>query len=288
MRGNALTFDVEDWHQLVGSRLTRTPWPCSAHAVAQTRGILETLEQAKVTATFFILGHIVSAYPALVREIHAAGHEIASHGWSHRLVYTQTPHEFAAETRQSKIALEDTIGAAVRGYRAAEFSITRASWWALTTLAELGFEYDSSIFPVNQSRYGIADAPLVPHRVETPAGSITEVPMTALDWGGRRWAVGGGGYFRLMPYALTRAALRAVNDAGRPAVIYFHPYEFSSAPLRLPLPAWQQYVAGGRYTLLHNFNRAATRRRFAQLLRDFRFHPVSELLQHGPANQEVL
>ncbi|MGE0444246.1 MAG: DUF3473 domain-containing protein [Vicinamibacterales bacterium] len=285
---NALTFDVEDWHQLVGTRLTGTTQPCSPHCVEQTREILATLADAGVHATFFVLANVAETYPALIREIQAAGHEVASHGWSHRRVYTQDRAEFAAETARSKALLEDILGAPVAGYRAAEFSITAASRWALDVLAELGFRYDSSIFPIRGGRYGIEGAPLAPHRVRVAAGDIVEVPMTAVEWRGRRWPVGGGGYFRLMPYALTRAAIASVNAAGRGAVIYFHPYEFSRAHLRLALPAWHQYVTGARYSVLHNFNRGTNRRRFARLLREFRFQTISAILDHGPANQEVL
>ncbi len=287
---NALTFDVEDWHQLVGQRITGTPWPCSERAVAQTHEILAFLDDAGVKGTFFILASVAQTFPDLVRRIHAEGHEIGSHGWSHRLVYRQTPAEFATETQRSKALLEDIVGAEVRGYRAAEFSITAASRWALDVLAGLGFTYDSSIFPIRGGRYGIPESPLVPYRVRGGDGaSIIEVPMTAVDWCRRRWAVGGGGYFRLMPYAVTRAAIARVNDARRGAVIYFHPYEFTREPLRLPLPPWQRYISSARYTWLHNVNRGANRRRFVRLLREFRFEPIWEILKNdGCPDQTVL
>jgi len=279
---NGLTFDVEDWHQLVGQRVTGTPWPCSVRAVDQTRRILELLAETGTRATFFVLAAVAQTFPELVREIHASGHEIGSHGWSHRLVYRQTRNEFAEETARSKSLLEGIIGAPVMGYRAAEFSVTQQSRWALDVLAELGFEYDSSVFPIAGRRYGIPGSPLTPHRVTTASGgTITEVPMTAVDFGGRRWAVGGGGYFRLMPYALTHAAIARVNRDRRPAVVYFHPYEFSPEPLQLPLPMWQRYVTSARYTWLHNINRGANRRRFTRLLRDFRFGPIAELLERS-------
>lgn len=286
---NALTFDIEDWHQLVGQRLTGTRWPCSARAVTQTRDILDILDDANTRATFFVLASVAQTYPALVRDIHAAGHEVGSHGWSHRLVYRQTRAEFSSETARSKALLEDIIGAPVNGYRAAEFSITRESRWALDVLADLGFEYDSSIFPIAGRRYGISDAPLMPHTIATASGRrITEVPMTAVEFAGSRWPVGGGGYFRLMPYALTRAAIARVNRQSRSAVIYFHPYEFAAEPLRLPLSAWARYVKSARYTCLHNINRGANRRRFIRLLREFRFGPIAEILNHGRSDQAVL
>lgn len=286
---NALTFDVEDWHQLVGQRLTGKPWPCSERVVRQTHDILEMLEGAGIRATFFVLASVAQTFPSLVRDIQADGHEVASHGWSHRLVYRQSRREFADETARSKVLLEDIAGTRVTGYRAAEFSVTRQSRWALDVLAELGFEYDSSVFPIDGRRYGIGDAPLAPHAITTHSGAgIVEVPMTAFDYAGRRWPVGGGGYFRLMPYRVTRAAIARVNRERRPAVVYFHPYEFAAEPLRLPVPPWQRYVTSARYTWLHNINRGANRRRFTRLLRDFRFGPISELLPHGRTDQAVL
>jgi polysaccharide deacetylase family protein (PEP-CTERM system associated) len=288
MIANALTFDVEDWHQLVAGRLTGIVPPCSVHLEPQMEHVLGVLAEHGVKATFFILAHVASAFPGLVRQIHESGHEVASHGWSHALVYRQSRDQFSRETHDAKALLENTIGAPVKGYRAAEFSITDRSRWALDVLAEAGFTYDSSIFPIQGSRYGIRGAPLQPHLIRTESGAtITEVPLTAVRWLGRRWPVGGGGYFRLLPYAVTRAAISRINRDSRAAVVYFHPYEFSERPLVLDGTNWWQTITAGRFTLFHNFNRAANRRRFARLLRDFRFWPVMNLLQHGPANQTV-
>jgi polysaccharide deacetylase family protein (PEP-CTERM system associated) len=289
MPGNALTFDVEDWNQLVEWKLTGAMPACSPRVVALTRSILEVLDRAGVRATFFVLAQVARAAPPLVREVQAAGHEVASHGWSHALVYRQTREAFARETRDAKTLLEDITGAPVCGYRAAEFSVTRASLWALDVLAELGFQYDSSVFPIAGSRYGIADAPLAPYTVRTASGAaLVEVPLTACEWAGRRWPVGGGGYFRLFPYGVTRAALARVNARGRPAVVYLHPYEFSAEPLRLAARAWRGRLAAARYTVFHNFNRQANRHRFERLLRDFHFTPIAEMLQNGCADAAVL
>jgi polysaccharide deacetylase family protein (PEP-CTERM system associated) len=278
---NALTFDIEDWHQLVEWKVNGRLGPSSGHVVVQTHDILEILAERGVRATFFVLGLVVEAHPELVRAIAAAGHEIGCHGSSHQLIYRQTRLAFADETRRSKAALEDVLGQPVRGYRAAEFSITAASRWALEVLAETGFTYDSSIFPIRGRRYGIPDTPLAPHRVSTAAGDLIEVPLTAVDKGGRRWPVGGGGYFRLMPYGLTRTAIEQVNAAGRSAIIYFHPYEFSASPLvpRLASPA--SYLSGARYVVFHNVNRRRNRRRFLRLLGDFRLVPIADLINHG-------
>lgn len=285
---NALTFDVEDWHQLVEWKMTGTMPACSRHVLAQTHEILEMLAPRNIKATFFILALVARAFPQLVREIQAAGHEVGSHGWSHRLIYRQTPQEFGRETRDAKALLEDTLGAPIAGYRAAEFSITAASRWALEILAETGFTYDSSIFPVQGRRYGIPDAPLDVHRVRTPGGSILELPLTVVDWRSRRYAVGGGGYFRLFPYAITRAAIAKVNAAGRSAVLYFHPYEFSSALLWPRLPRISQYLSAGRYVVLHNVNRRLNRKRFARLLEECRLVPAVEVVQRGQQNAAIL
>ena len=278
---NALTFDVEDWHQLVEWKLNGRLPGCSDAVVRQTHDILDVLAAQGVRATFFVLGLVARAFPALVRDIHAAGHEVGSHGWSHQLVYRQTREAFARETTQAKAELEDLLGARVSGYRAAEFSITDASRWALEVLAEAGFLYDSSIFPIRGRRYGMPDAPVAPYEIRTEAGKLVELPMTVVDWCSRRYAVGGGGYFRLWPYAITRAAIRKVNAEGRAAVGYFHPYEFSASWLFPRVVSPRAFVSGGRYLVFHNLNRGANRRRFARLLQDHRFAPASEILQLG-------
>lgn len=288
-RRNALSVDVEDWNQLVEWKLTGRLPACSDRVVRLTTQMLETLDRHGVRATFFVLAPVARAYPALVRAIHASGHEVASHGWSHVLVYRQRRDEFAAETRDSKALLEDTIGAPITGYRAAEFSVTRASLWALDVLAELGFQYDSSIFPIAGRRYGIPDAPQAPFRITTAAGAdLVEVPLTVCEWAGRYWPVGGGGYFRLFPYRVTRNALARVNELGRPAVVYLHPYEFSHEPLRVSEVPWRRRLTGARYMVFHNLNRQAYRRRFERLLADFEFEPIAGLLQHGYQNAALL
>ena len=278
---NLLTFDIEDWHQLVEWKLNGTRPQCSPHVIAQTRDILDALAKRGIKATFFILGLVADAHPSLIREIASGGHEVGSHGWSHELIYRQTREQFAAETKRSKAVLEDALGAPIDGYRAAEFSITRQSLWALDVLAETGFSYDSSIFPIAGSRYGIDGTTLTPHTVQTAAGPIIEVPLTAVEWRGRRWPVGGGGYFRLFPYAITKAAINGVNADGRAANVYFHPYEFSRSLLIPHLAPASRYLTSGRYVVLHNVNRGLNRRRFARLLADFQFAPIREVLRSG-------
>lgn len=280
-QANALTFDIEDWHQLVEWKLNGTLPTCSPNVLAQTYDILEILAARSVRATFFILGLVAEAYPALVRDIAAAGHEVGSHGWSHELIYRQQRSVFAEETRRSKAVLEDVLGKPIQGYRAAEFSITEQSWWALDVLAETGFTYDSSIFPIQGRRYGIPGTPLGPHTVRTAAGDLVEVPLTAIEKGSRRWPVGGGGYFRILPYAVTRSAIEGVNAAGRAAIVYFHPYEFSRTLLVPRLASAMRYITGARYVVFHNMNRRRNRTRFLRMLTDFRFLPIADLITHG-------
>jgi len=176
---------------------------------ANTRRILDVLNDADVTGTFFVLGWVAERYPELVKEIQDAGHEIACHGYSHSVVYEQSPDEFRAETVKAKTLLEDITGEPVLGYRAASFSITGKSLWALDILQEAGFVYDSSIFPVHHDRYGMPDANPVPHKITLENGdSIVEVPMTVAKYFGLNVPISGGGYFRLYPYWLSRMAAR--------------------------------------------------------------------------------
>jgi polysaccharide deacetylase family protein (PEP-CTERM system associated) len=276
---NALTFDVEDWRQLVRWKMTGERGAPGAEVVEETEWILDTVGRAGVRATFFVLDNVAAAFPELVRRIAAEGHEVGSHGLSHELVYRQTPETFRAETRAARDRLQQVLGTPVAGYRAAEFSVTRRSWWALRVLAEEGFEYDSSVYPIAGRRYGVPDFPLVPTAVDG-ASPLVEVPLTVVEAAGRRWPAAGGGYFRLAPYAVTRAAIRAVNAAGRGAVAYFHPYEFAGRRLAVRVPAGRR-AAMLRYSVVHNLFRRRMRGRLARLLRDFRFGSVREYLQQN-------
>lgn len=293
---NALSFDVEDWRQIVRWKLTGEVTDPDPAVVRETDGILELLDGAGVRATFFVLANVARTFPELVRRIDAAGHEVGSHGFSHRLVYRQSPEEFREESRRAKELLEWTLGKPVLGYRAAEFSVTRASWWALEILAELGFEYDSSVYPIGGRRYGVPDSPLVPYRVEMEGRNILEFPMTAVERRGRRLPVAGGGYFRLMPYSWTRAAIRKVNAEGRTAVVYLHPYEFTTSRLSVDVDhtSLRSRLIALRYSAVHNFAPARVRRRFERLLRDFRFDSIHSLIRsqephtNVDGNQELL
>jgi len=233
--------------------------------VGNTQKLLAIFEQFDVRGTFFVLGWVAERYPQLIRDIAARGHEIACHGFSHRLVYEQSPEEFYQETLRAKNLLQDITGSAVLGYRAASYSIVRESLWALDILAELGFVYDSSIFPVRHDRYGIPDAERAPHRMATPTGkSIVEWPLATARILGFRLPVAGGGYFRLLPYWLSRWGLASINRRElRPFVFYLHPWEID--------PAQPRVSASWLSRFRHYTNLGKCEERLRRLLAEFRF-----------------
>jgi polysaccharide deacetylase family protein (PEP-CTERM system associated) len=273
---NAFSVDVEDYFQVaaLAPAIARESWPTRESRVERNTGvILDLLAERSIRGTFFVLGWIAERHPALVRQIAAAGHEIASHGYSHQLIYSQSREEFREETVRSKCLLEDLSGHAVIGYRAASFSITRRSLWALDVLAELGFRYDSSIFPIRHDRYGIPGASPDPGPVMTPSGAtLIEFPMSAARFLGIKVPVSGGGYFRLLPYALTRRGLRQINDSrDQPFTFYLHPWEIDPEQPRVEV-GWLS-----RFRHYTNLDRCEGRLR--QLLKEFRFAPMCEVLR---------
>lgn len=269
---NAFTVDVEDYFHVEALAKAVRPqdWDgLEYRAERNTLRMLELLGRAGVRGTFFLLGWIARKSPDLVRRVQAAGHEIACHGENHQVIYRQSPETFKAETREAKSRLEDLAGSPVRGYRAATYSITRESLWALQILEELGFHYDSSIFPIRHDLYGIPDAPRFPYR--PGPGELLEVPITTVKVLGQRLPCGGGGYFRLLPYGLFRAALRRVNARdGQPAVFYCHPWE---------IDAQQPRIAGLslRSRFRHYTNLDRMERRLERLLTDFRWGRMDEV-----------
>lgn len=225
---NALSVDVEDWFQ-VGAFETvidRKDWDSLECRVERnTDAVMALFDEAGVKATFFTLGWVAERYPALIRRIVEAGHEIGSHGYGHDRVFTFTPDQFAADLLRSRKLIEDAGGVAVTGYRAPSFSIDQRTPWAHEILAEHGYSYSSSVAPVKHDHYGWADAPRFAFR-PVQGSDFLEIPVTTAQFGPRRLAAGGGGFFRLLPYAFSRWAIRQVNeDEQRPAVIYFHPWE---------------------------------------------------------------
>lgn len=270
---NALTIDVEDYYHVSGfeSVIDRGSWDrFESRVTASTERILARLDEAGVRATFFILGWVAERCPRLVWTIHAAGHEIGSHSYAHRLIYQQTPAEFRADLRRSIHVLEDITGDPVITYRAPSFSVTADSLWALDILVEEGIRLDSSIYPTHHDRYGIAGTPLAPHQIERRGVPLWEFPPPVCRLLGYPLPVGGGGYFRLYPYSLTRFGLRRINRAGRPFSTYLHPWEFDPEQPRIHA-AWSRRFR-------HYVNLRRTESRLVRLLRDFAFGTLSESL----------
>ena len=233
---------------------------------------MDMFDQAQVKATFFVLGWVADRNRGLIREIAERGHEVACHGYSHQLIYNQTPAVFREETMRSKSLLEDIVQMPVTGYRAASYSITRNSLWALDILAEAGFVYDSSIFPVRHDRYGIHDAKEIPHRLETPKGhSIVEFPLSTAKIFKYKLPVAGGGYFRLYPYALTRAGLAQINRRQQPFIFYLHPWEID--------PDQPRIEAGWFSRFRHYNNLDKCEHRLTRLLSDFDFTTCQDVLK---------
>jgi polysaccharide deacetylase family protein (PEP-CTERM system associated) len=276
---NALSIDVEDYFQVaaLAPAVARSSWAQRESRVARnTDRLLQLLDERDTRATFFVLGWIAVHHASLVKRIAAAGHEIASHGFSHQLIYTQSPEEFRQETRHSKELLEDLVGKAVVGYRAASFSITPQSLWALDVLLDLGFQYDSSVFPIHHDRYGIPGAAEEPGPITAPSGrTIVEFPLAAATFGSARIPVSGGGYFRLLPYGLTRWGLRQINERkGRPFVFYLHPWEIDPGQPRIQVGWFSRFR--------HYTNLDRCEERLQRLLSDFAFASLADVLRtHG-------
>jgi polysaccharide deacetylase family protein (PEP-CTERM system associated) len=275
---NALTVDVEDYYHVSAFErwIPRAAWDgLESRVERSTWKILHILEKAGVRATFFILGWVAKNCPALVRGIRRAGHEIGCHSFWHRLVYEQTPQQFREDLRRACGTLESITGQRILAYRAPSFSIVKRSLWALDVLIEEGIHIDSSIYPTYHPRYGLPGTPLQPHRIHRPTGSLWECPPPVHRIAGYPLAVGGGGYLRLFPYSWTRHWLRKVHRAGRPSVVYLHPWELD--------PEQPRFAFGRLRTFRHYVNLHRTEERLTRLLGDFQFGTLSEMLasRHG-------
>ena len=280
---NALTVDVEDYFQVsaFAGVVRRDQWdsyPCRVEA--NTERLLGLFERLDATATFFVLGWIAERYPGLVRRIAAAGHEVASHGYDHTRVTEQTREAFVADVTHTRGILEDLTGAAVTGFRAASFSIGRANLWALEALGECGYRYSSSVYPVRHDLYGMAEAPRTPFRYSE--ASVVELPLSTRSLAGRNFPASGGGFFRLLPYAVSRSAIRHINrhDA-RPAIFYFHPWEVDPEQPR-------QAGIGAKARFRHYLNLNAMEHRLERLLTDFSWDRMDAVFARDIESAEVV
>jgi polysaccharide deacetylase family protein (PEP-CTERM system associated) len=272
---NALTIDVEDYFHVSAfeSVVSRAAWDGYERRVdANTRRLLDLCERDGVKATFFVLGWVAEREPSLVKAIVAGGHELASHGYAHRLVYEQGPELFREDVRRARLLLEDIAGVAVRGYRAPSFSVTPRSRWALDVLVEEGYSYDASIFPIYHDRYGMPGAPRHPYVEQLSAGPIAEAPGSTVRVGRFTLPAAGGGYFRLFPYAVTAWAIRRLNERERlPAIVYVHPWEIDPNQPRIRARAISRFR--------HYVNLRRTEPRLRRLLQDFQFAPLRSVLE---------
>jgi polysaccharide deacetylase family protein (PEP-CTERM system associated) len=269
---NAMSVDVEDYFQVSAFRPYVQPADWDRYPLRverNVRRILELFAESGTRATFFWLGWVAERLPGLVRDTAAAGHEIASHGWQHVRAWEQAPAEFRDDVTRTRQLLEDLSGTAVVGYRAASFSIDARNLWAFDELRAAGYRYSSSVNPIRHDHYGMPGAPRFPF--QPLAGSITEIPITTVEVAGLRLPCGGGGFFRLLPYGLSSAAMtRVCTGEGRPTVFYFHPWEIDPE---------QPRVAGidARARFRHYVNLRRFEGKLARLLRDFRWAPVREV-----------
>ena len=275
---NAMTCDVEDYFQVsaFAPYIDRDSWPTRECRVeANMERILALYEREGVRATFFTLGWIAERYPAMVRRIVEAGHELASHGYGHLRASDQSRAEFDNDIRSAKALLEDIGGQAVVGYRAPSFSIGHGNLWALEALHEAGYKYSSSIYPIAHDHYGMPDAPRFAFYPNGPDG-ILEVPITTVKMGGRHLPAGGGGYFRLLPYALSRWMMEKVNrEDGESALFYFHPWEIDTDQ---PRPEG----LGAKARFRHYVNIDRMERRLEQLARDFKWDRMDRIFLDKP------
>lgn len=267
---NALTFDIEEFFQVTGFAGSVRPvqWDLyELRAERNTDEILQLLADRKVRATFFVLGWLAHRRPALVQRIAAAGHEVASHGYWHQLVTTQTQAHFRDDVRTSKQVLEDILGRPVLGYRAPSFSISPDRAWAFDVLVEEGYEFDSSVAAGRRKSCGHLAADGLPFILQTSAGPLREVPLPTIRCLGRSIPVGGGGYFRMYPYFVTHSALQRLNAVGKPVCVYLHPWEFDPEQPRLRVPFARSFK--------HRVNLHSTLQKFRRLLEDFQFDTIS-------------
>jgi polysaccharide deacetylase family protein (PEP-CTERM system associated) len=269
---NALSIDLEEYFQIhaLAGLIQPDMWPDFPSSIEDnTVRILDLLEEFRIKTTFFCLGWIAEHHRGLIKRIHRQGHEIACHGFAHQVIYQQDKVVFRNDVSKAKDILEDVIGEPVRGYRAPTYSITKKTLWALSILEELGFRYDSSIFPIYHDTYGMPHAPRFPYRL--PDSSLVEFPISTLKLGPINFPISGGGYFRLLPYFFTKIALKALMHSNNPFVFYIHPWELNADTPRVAgmdvRSRFRTYVGIG-----------TSFQRFTTLLQDFSFAPIRDVL----------
>jgi polysaccharide deacetylase family protein (PEP-CTERM system associated) len=272
---NAVTIDLEDYYQVsaFSKEAVVEQWDTFASRIEQnTEKLLSIFDEKGARATFFTLGWVARKYPRLVRQIADRHHEIACHSNVHRSVFTLAPNEFREDTLQARQLLEDVAGVPVRGYRAPSFSVKRNSLWAYEILAELGFSYDSSIFPIKHPNYGWPRAPRSPFAIRTASGPIVEFPMPTLELAGARAPIGGGAYLRLLPYWYTRWGIQYINKKeAQPACVYLHPWELDAEQPRMRVSLSAR--------LRHYFGLQGAESKFRRVLGDFEMLPLSTLIE---------
>ena len=272
---NALTIDVEDYFQVSAfdGHIGRSDWDALPRRVERNIDqVLEMLAAANARATFFTLGWIAKRHPGMLKRIHAAGHEVASHGFDHHRAHDQKPEAFLADIRLAKTVLEDIIGQAVRGYRAPSFSIGRDNGWAFDCVAAAGYRYSSSVYPIRHDHYGMPEAPRFAHEVRP---GLIELPIATIRVWRNNWPAGGGGYFRLLPYCISRWSIRRIHAVDRsPAMFYFHPWEIDADQPRVP-----GLDLKARFRHYVNLGRMAPR--LSRLLEDFKWDRVDCVFLDG-------
>lgn len=272
---NVMTVDVEEHFQVaaLAETISYQDWPDIPSRVEQnTHKLLDLFDQHDIKVTHFILGWVAERYPSLVKEIDNRGHEVASHGYSHQLIYDQSREVFRQETIKSKSLLEDTIGKSVAGYRAASYSITRQSLWALDILAEAGFQYDSSIFPIVHDRYGIPNSPREPYLLRTESGNeLLELPLSTDSLMGQTLPIAGGGYFRLYPLWLSKWFYNRRVKQNKPFIFYLHPWEIDPEQPRVEV-SWLS-----RFRHYNNLDKCSTR--LSKLLQTYSFTTMQQFIE---------
>lgn len=279
---NALSIDIEDYYHAEVFNIGMESWgEYPSRIEVNVEKVIRLLGETK--ATFFVLGWAAENFKGIVKKLHNAGHEIASHGYAHRLIYKQNRKEFSESVRKSKQILEDITGEEVIGYRAPTFSITRDNLWALDVLMEEGYKYDSSIFPIIHDRYGIPDAERFPFKIERRGMEIIEfplstvlfkkvkIPFSPISFKGMNFPISGGGYMRFLPYSLIKSGFSSVNREGKPAVFYFHPWEIDADQPRLEIKLLP--------SIRHYYNLKKSEEKIGNLLRDFSFTSMKKVLE---------